>query len=115
MLETESGKDILTNQPRWISNELLDNLADYDKNTLGYAYYRFMTDNQITPDSRPVVRYVPDYDLAYIMQRYREIHDFLHVILGCPEQRWLMWSKYLPFAVRQQYRHIAVKLPYSRF
>jgi ubiquinone biosynthesis protein COQ4 len=28
------------------------------------------------------VRYIADPELAYIMQRYRESHDFYHVLLG---------------------------------
>lgn len=31
-----------------------------------------------------VVRYVSDSDLAYVLQRYREIHDLLHVLTGMP-------------------------------
>ena len=30
------------------------------------------------------VRYINDPELAYIMQRYRECHDFYHVLLGFP-------------------------------
>lgn len=30
------------------------------------------------------VRYIDDPELAYIMQRYRECHDFYHVVLGFP-------------------------------
>jgi ubiquinone biosynthesis protein Coq4 len=30
------------------------------------------------------VRFVDDPELAYIMQRYREIHDFTHTLLGMP-------------------------------
>jgi ubiquinone biosynthesis protein COQ4 len=28
------------------------------------------------------VRFVDDEELAYVAQRYREIHDFIHVVLG---------------------------------
>ena len=30
------------------------------------------------------VRFVDDPELAYVMQRYREIHDFTHTLLGMP-------------------------------
>ena len=33
------------------------------------------------PSERPIVRYVPDLRYAYVLQRYKEIHDFLHVLL----------------------------------
>lgn len=34
--------------------------------------------------SAPQVRFIDDPELAYIMQRYRECHDFYHVLLGFP-------------------------------
>ena len=33
-------------------------------------------------DDRPKVKFIPDLELAYIMQRYKETHDILHVLLG---------------------------------
>jgi ubiquinone biosynthesis protein COQ4 len=39
-----------------------------------------MKDNQLNMDDRAIVTYINDYDLAYVYQRYKEIHDFLHVI-----------------------------------
>ena len=33
------------------------------------------------PSGRPMVTYVPDLQYAYILQRYKETHDFLHVLL----------------------------------
>ena len=41
-----------------------------------------MLKNQFRPDERPVVKHIGDIELAYIYQRYKEIHDFLHVIIG---------------------------------
>ena len=37
---------------------------------------------QAHPDERLPVQYVDDAELAYVMRRYREIHDITHVILG---------------------------------
>jgi len=37
-----------------------------------------------SPDERPPVQFVDDVELAYIMRRYREIHDLVHVVLGQP-------------------------------
>ncbi len=31
---------------------------------------------------RPLVKHVADLELAYVHQRYKEVHDFLHVLLG---------------------------------
>lgn len=44
-----------------------------------------MKENNLKPSERPLVKYVPDYELAYVMQRYKEVHDFLHVLLGCAD------------------------------
>ena len=37
---------------------------------------------QAHPDERLPVEFVDDVELAYIMRRYREIHDITHVVLG---------------------------------
>ena len=39
---------------------------------------------RVTPDSRDSVKFVDDVELAYVIQRYREIHDLIHTILGMP-------------------------------
>jgi ubiquinone biosynthesis protein Coq4 len=38
----------------------------------------------VTPDSRLPVQFVDDVELAYVMQRYREVHDLFHTLLGMP-------------------------------
>lgn len=38
----------------------------------------------MTPDSRADVKFVDNEELAYVMQRYREVHDLLHTVLGMP-------------------------------
>ena len=35
-----------------------------------------------TADERPVAKHVPDLELAYILQRYKEVHDACHVLLN---------------------------------
>jgi ubiquinone biosynthesis protein COQ4 len=32
------------------------------------------------PSGRPTVKYVPDLEYAYVLQRYKETHDFIHVL-----------------------------------
>lgn len=44
----------------------------------------FVIDQHVTPDSRADVKFVDDEELAYVMQRYREVHDLLHTLLGMP-------------------------------
>lgn len=34
------------------------------------------------PDARRPVNFVDDVDLAYVMLRYRQLHDFMHTLLG---------------------------------
>ena len=38
--------------------------------------------NMFDPNSRPLVKYENNIELAYVHQRYKEVHDFLHVFLG---------------------------------
>lgn len=38
----------------------------------------------MTPDSRSQVQFVDDVELAYVVQRYREVHDLVHAVLGMP-------------------------------
>jgi ubiquinone biosynthesis protein COQ4 len=100
MEETEEGRRILTEQPR-ITEETTNfkNLKNYPENTLGYSYYKYMSDNNFTPDERPVAKYIPDLELAYICQRYKETHDFYHTLLGygrtVPEELAVKWFESL--------------------
>jgi ubiquinone biosynthesis protein COQ4 len=38
----------------------------------------------VSPDTRDAVRYIDDEECAYVMQRYRECHDFYHALTGLP-------------------------------
>lgn len=38
----------------------------------------------VSPDDRVAVQYVDDIELAYVMQRYREVHDIFHAVLLMP-------------------------------
>ena len=83
MLADAEGSKILRNKPVVNSRTInLDRLAQLPEHTFGRDYVEFLKRNQITPDSRKPVRFVASEDLAYVMQRYREIHDFTHCILG---------------------------------
>ena len=50
--------------------------------TFGHEYAFFMHSHGFTSDERPIVKYVPNLEHAYIMQRYKEVHDVAHVLLG---------------------------------
>lgn len=81
----EEGRQILRDRPRintrTVDLDYLSRLPDY---TFGYTYYRFLHDNNVTPDSRLPVQFVDDAELAYVAQRYREVHDLIHAILEMP-------------------------------
>ncbi|CAL4155353.1 unnamed protein product [Meganyctiphanes norvegica] len=85
MMEDNEGQIILQEKPR-INTKSVDILAlsKLPEDTLGYAYFKFLKDNNVTPDTRMPVQYVDDVDLAYVMQRYRESHDLFHTVLGMP-------------------------------
>ncbi|CAB4012536.1 ubiquinone biosynthesis COQ4 homolog, mitochondrial [Paramuricea clavata] len=79
------GQKILREQPR-INTSTIDvpALRELPEGTFGKEYTKFLDKNKVTPDTRLPVRFVDDPELAYIMQRYREIHDFTHTLLGMP-------------------------------
>lgn len=52
--------------------------------SVGRAYAAWLDREGVTPDTRDAVRYVDDAECAYVMQRYRESHDFYHAITGLP-------------------------------
>ncbi len=52
------------------------------ENTFGHQYFKWMSKFDFSAEDRTPTKYVPDLELAYIMQRYRETHDTLHVLLN---------------------------------
>lgn len=60
----------------------MESLRELPRNTFGREYSEFMLRHGLSIEERPVVTCIGDYQLAYIFQRYKEIHDFLHVLLG---------------------------------
>jgi len=82
MLETESGRRVLAERPRMRSPFIdKDVIAAYPPHTMGGAYHKFLSTYGYEYDLRPLVRHMPDAEIAYIFQRYKEIHDFYHVCL----------------------------------
>ena len=85
MLADDEGRQILDDKPRLRTDQIdYDRLKSLDPNTFGYHYSRFYTDNGVSPDTRKQVQFVDDAELAYVMQRYRELHDIVHTILNQP-------------------------------
>jgi len=85
MLESAEGRRILKERPRVNSNTInMDRLAQYSEGTFGRAYVTWLERCGVTPDTREPVHYINDPELAYVMQRYRECHDFYHCICNLP-------------------------------
>ncbi|PNY24435.1 Ubiquinone biosynthesis protein coq-4 [Tolypocladium capitatum] len=85
MLADPTGRRILRLRPRITSETLsLSALRSLPANTVGRAYVGWLDREGVSPDTRSAVRYIDDEECAYVMQRYRECHDFYHAITGLP-------------------------------
>ena len=85
MASTPEGRLILEHRPR-ISSQTVDlaQLRNLPEGSLGRSYVNYNDYHGISPDSRAQVQFVDDEELAYVMQRYREVHDLMHAILDLP-------------------------------
>ncbi|KYQ53246.1 UDP-sugar transporter UST74c [Trachymyrmex zeteki] len=85
MKNTSEGQLILAQKPRINTSTVdLSYLKDLPPGTVGRTYRNFLDDNNVSPDDRPAVQFVDDIELAYVMQRYREVHDIFHAMLLMP-------------------------------
>ncbi|CAK5019251.1 unnamed protein product [Meloidogyne enterolobii] len=85
MAKDVTGSELLKKQPRITEKTFCrEYLAKLPDGTLGREYLRFLTKLHTSPDARPPVQFVDDIELVYVMQRYRETHDFNHVLLQMP-------------------------------
>ncbi|KAJ4323411.1 Ubiquinone biosynthesis protein [Neodidymelliopsis sp. IMI 364377] len=85
MLMNATGRRILRDRPRLTSKSLdIPRLRSMPPNTVGYNYAAWLDAEGVTPDTRAQVRYIDDEECAYVMQRYRECHDFYHALVGLP-------------------------------
>ncbi|OWY42052.1 ubiquinone biosynthesis protein coq4, mitochondrial [Alternaria alternata] len=85
MLLNPTGRRILRDRPRLTSTSLdIPRLRNLPPNTLGYAYVAWLDREGVSPDTRAAVQYIDDEECAYVMQRYRECHDFYHALVGLP-------------------------------
>jgi ubiquinone biosynthesis protein COQ4 len=83
MRASEEGRAILADRPR-ISAASLAAAGPFSPGSLGEGYTAFLRAHAFSPDERPSTRLIADEELAYIMQRYREVHDLWHVLSGLP-------------------------------
>ncbi|XP_011642671.1 UDP-N-acetylglucosamine/UDP-glucose/GDP-mannose transporter-like [Pogonomyrmex barbatus] len=85
MKETNEGQRILAQKPRVNTSTIdLSYLKDLPPGTVGRTYCDFLDDNNVSPDDRLAVQFVDDTELAYVMQRYREVHDIFHAMVLMP-------------------------------
>ncbi|KAK3906588.1 ubiquinone biosynthesis protein COQ4, mitochondrial [Staphylotrichum tortipilum] len=85
MLASPTGRRILRDRPRITSASLnLPYLRSLPSNTVGRTYITWLDREGVSPDARSQVRYIDDEECAYVMQRYRECHDFYHALTGLP-------------------------------
>jgi ubiquinone biosynthesis protein COQ4 len=61
----------------------MDLCARAPEGSFGSSYNSFMTQRGFQAAERPPVRFVDDTELAYVATRYRQVHDFWHVIFDC--------------------------------
>jgi len=104
MLNDKVGCEILNEKPIIDTDTcIIEDLLTLPKNTFGYTYAKFMNRNGITSDTRSHVHYVDNAELAYIMKRYRQIHDFVHVLLGfdvnVPDEIIVKWFEFAHFGL----------------
>ncbi|GAN05527.1 ubiquinone biosynthesis protein COQ4, mitochondrial [Mucor ambiguus] len=102
MLASDVGRRILRERPV-INTKTLD--FDTLKKTcapgtFGQTYISWLEAEGVTPDTRCDVKYVDDEELAYVIKRYREIHDFFHTLTGLgvtvEEEialKWFEWAQ----------------------
>lgn len=83
MQNDPEGAQILRDKPIVTSQILdIDNLSRLPDNTFGKEFVQYLDRNNITVDSRKPVLFVDDPELAYVICRYRQIHDFTHCLLN---------------------------------
>lgn len=85
MLASPTGRRILRDRPRISSRSLsMAALRALPTNSVGCTYARWLDREGVSPDTRADVRFIDDAECAYVMQRYRECHDFYHALTGLP-------------------------------
>ena len=85
MLSSPTGRRILRDRPRISSQTLsMSYLRSLPENTVGRVYADWLDREGVSPDTRDNVKYIDNEECAYVMQRYRECHDFYHALTGLP-------------------------------
>ena len=78
------GRAVLADRPALTQEALAEQLHGLPRESLGGAYAAFLERHGFDPDERSEVQFVDDADLAYVMMRYRQVHDLWHVLYALP-------------------------------
>lgn len=85
MQQDPDGAWLLQHRPRIRQTHLdVEALRKLPTGSFGHAYAQYLDRYGFSPEERSEVRLIRDPQLAYVMTRYREIHDFWHVLAGMP-------------------------------
>lgn len=85
MRATHEGRCLLVARPSLNSATIdLAALERLPAGTFGREWVRWLAANNVGPDGRADAHYMPNLETRYVIQRYRETHDFYHVLLGMP-------------------------------
>lgn len=85
MLSSPTGRRILRDRPRITSQTMsMAHLRSLPEKSVGHAYAAWLDREGVSPDTRDSVKYIDNEECAYVMQRYRESHDFYHALTGLP-------------------------------
>jgi ubiquinone biosynthesis protein COQ4 len=85
MLSNPIGRRILRDRPRITSKTMsMGYLRTLPEHSVGWSYASWLDREGVSPDTRDQVKYIEDEECAYVMQRYRECHDFYHALTGLP-------------------------------
>ena len=85
MRSTESGRRLLIERPSVNSETVdIDYLANLERGKFGREWVEWLKENGVGPDGRAEAYYMPTSEHKYLIQRYRESHDFYHLLLRMP-------------------------------
>lgn len=98
--KTSSGTKLLKDRPLIsFTTSQMEGLSKQVDGTLGKEYADFMGTHGFNANERPSVKFIEDPELAYIMLRYRQVHDFWHVLVDLPPSvlgeialKWFEWK-----------------------
>lgn len=96
---SENGRYLLKNKPIISKNTLnFNSLQNFPEGSLGKSYYEYMIEYNFDTDERPTVQFIQDPNVAYAILRYRQVHDFWHILCDLPPSllgeialKWFEW------------------------